>query len=217
VADEPTELEREQSYLDRLYARLDELRARTESDLAAVRRQRPSGTHQNRSERDAFATMYEQRLAQLRAVEDRLCFGRFDVRDGTRRYVGRIGLSDEERQQLLIAWRAPAARLFYQATAATPGDVVRRRHLTTRGRAVVAIEDEVLDLDAIDGGELSHLTGEGALLAALNAHRTGRMGDIVATIQAEQDEIIRSELGGVLVVQGGPGTGKTAVALHRAA
>jgi DNA helicase IV len=217
VADEPTELEREQSYLDRLYARLDELRARTESDLAAVRRQRPSGTHQNRSERDAFATMYEQRLAQLRAVEDRLCFGRFDVRDGTRRYVGRIGLSDEERQQLLIDWRAPAARLFYQATAATPGDVVRRRHLTTRGRAVVAIEDEVLDLDAIDGGELSHLTGEGALLAALNAHRTGRMGDIVATIQAEQDEIIRSELGGVLVVQGGPGTGKTAVALHRAA
>ncbi len=217
MADEPTELEREQSYLDRLYARLDELRARTESDLAAVRRQRPSGTHQNRSERDAFATMYEQRLAQLRAVEDRLCFGRFDVRDGTRRYVGRIGLSDEERQQLLIDWRAPAARLFYQATAATPGDVVRRRHLTTRGRAVVAIEDEVLDLDAIDGGELSHLTGEGALLAALNAHRTGRMGDIVATIQAEQDEIIRSELGGVLVVQGGPGTGKTAVALHRAA
>ena len=217
MADEPTELESEQLYVDRLYGRLDELRARTERDLAAVRRQRPTGTHQNRSERDAFATLYEQRLAQLRAVEDRLCFGRFDMRDGARRYVGRIGLSDDERQQLLIDWRAPAARLFYQATAATPGNVVRRRHLTTRGRAVVAIEDEVLDLDAIDGAELSHLTGEGALLAALNAHRTGRMGDIVATIQAEQDEIIRSELGGVLVVQGGPGTGKTAVALHRAA
>jgi DNA helicase IV len=217
VADEPTELHIEQRYVDRLYSRLDELRDRTERDLAAVRRQRPSGTHQNRSERDAFATLYEQRLAQLRAVEDRLCFGRFDVRDGARRYVGRIGLSDDERQQLLIDWRAPAARLFYQATAATPGDVVRRRHLTTRGRSVVAIEDEVLDLDNIDGAELSHLTGEGALLAALNAHRTGRMGDIVATIQAEQDEIIRSDLGGVLVVQGGPGTGKTAVALHRAA
>jgi len=217
VADEPTELQHEQAYVDRLYRRLDELRGRTEADLAAVRRERPSGTHQNRSERDAFATMYEQRLAQLRAVEDRLCFGRFDVVDGARRYVGRIGLSDDERQQLLIDWRAPAARLFYQATAAAPGDVVRRRHLTTRGRTVVAIEDEVLDLDAINSAELSHLTGEGALLAALNAHRTGRMGDIVATIQAEQDEIIRSELTGVLVVQGGPGTGKTAVALHRAA
>jgi DNA helicase IV len=217
VADEPTELRHEQTYVDRLYGRLDALRARTEADLAAVRRQRPSGTHQNRSERDAFAAMYEQRLAQLRAVEDRLCFGRFDVRDGARRYVGRIGLSDDERQQLLIDWRAPAARLFYQATAASPGDVVRRRHLTTRGRSVVAIEDEVLDLDAINTAELSHLTGEGALLAALTAHRTGRMSDIVATIQAEQDEVIRSDLAGVLVVQGGPGTGKTAVALHRAA
>ncbi len=217
MADEPTELQREQRYVDRLYSRLDELRARTGTDLASVRRERPSGTHQNRSERDAFATMYEQRLSQLNAVEDRLCFGRFDVREGTRRYVGRIGLSDDERQQLLIDWRAPAARLFYQATAAAPADVVRRRHLTTRGRSVVAIEDEVLDLDAINGTELSHLTGEGALLAALNAHRTGRMTDIVATIQAEQDEIIRSDLAGVLVVQGGPGTGKTAVALHRAA
>ncbi|HEX7104908.1 MAG TPA: AAA family ATPase [Acidothermaceae bacterium] len=217
MADEPTELGAEQRYVDQLYARLDELRTRTESDLAAVRRQRPTGTHQNRSERDAFAAMYEQRLGQLRGVEDRLCFGRFDLRGGARRYVGRIGLSDEDRHQLLIDWRAPAARLFYQATAAAPADVVRRRHLTTRGRAVVAIEDEVLDLDHIDRAELAHLTGEGALLAALNAHRTGRMGDIVATIQAEQDEVIRSELGGVLVVQGGPGTGKTAVALHRAA
>ena len=217
MGDEATELTREQRYVDQLYARLDELRARTERDLAAVRRQRPSGTHQNRSERDAFATMYEQRLSQLRAVEDRLCFGRFDVRDGNRRYVGRIGLSDDERHQLLVDWRAPAARLFYQATAASPGDVVRRRHLTTHGRSVVAIEDEVLDLERLDDADVSTLSGEGALLAALNAHRTGRMSDIVATIQAEQDEIIRSELAGVLVVQGGPGTGKTAVALHRAA
>jgi len=217
VGDEATELAREQQYVDQLYARLDELRAHTAEELAAVRRQRPSGTHQNRSERDAFATLYEQRLAQLNAVEDRLCFGRFDTRDAVRRYVGRIGLSDEDRQQMLVDWRAPAARLFYQATAAVPGDVVRRRHLTTRGRGVVAIEDEVLDLDSIDDSERSTLSGEGALFAALNARRTGRMGDIVATIQAEQDEIIRSELPGVLIVQGGPGTGKTAVALHRAA
>jgi DNA helicase IV len=217
VGDDATELHREQAHVDQMYARLDELRARTSRDLVAVRRQRPSGTHQNRSERDAFATLYEQRLAQLNAVEDRLCFGRFDTRDGAVRYVGRIGLSDDERHQLLVDWRAPAARLFYQATAASPGDVVRRRHLTTRGRNVIAIEDEVLDLDKLDAEEVSTLSGEGALFAALNAHRTGRMGDIVATIQAEQDEIIRSELPGILVVQGGPGTGKTAVALHRAA
>ena len=212
-----TELEREQHYVDRLYGRLDELRDRAERELIAVRATAPSGTHQNRSERDAFATLYEQRLSQLRAVEDRLVFGRFDTVEAGRRYVGRIGLSDEERHQLLIDWRAPAARLFYQATAAAPGDVVRRRHLTTRDRAVTAIEDEVLDLDGIEAGDLSTLSGEGALLAALNAKRTGRMGDIVATIQAEQDDVIRAELPGVLVVQGGPGTGKTAVALHRAA
>jgi DNA helicase IV len=217
VANAETELQREQHYVDLLYGRLDELRARAERELVAVRGTAPSGTHQNRSERDSFAALYEQRLAQLRAVEDRLCFGRFDTTDEGQRYVGRIGLSDDERVQLLIDWRAPAARMFYQATAASPGDVVRRRHLTTRGRAVTAIEDEVLNLDDIDAGELATLSGEGALLAALNAKRTGRMGDIVATIQAEQDDVIRAELSGVLVVQGGPGTGKTAVALHRAA
>ena len=217
VSQHATELEREQRYVDRLYQRLDELRARTERKLSAVRRQRPSGSHQNRSERDSFATLYENRLAQLNAVEERLCFGSFDRRDGTRHYVGRIGLSDDDHHQLLLDWRAPAARLFYQATAAAPGDVVRRRHLTTQRRRVLAIEDEVLDLDVIADADRATLSGEGALFAALNASRTGRMGDIVATIQAEQDDVIRSQLAGVLVVQGGPGTGKTAVALHRAA
>src|SRR6478735_295318 len=207
----------EQAYVDRLYARLDALRARTATELAAVRRSGPVGTHQNRSERDSFATLHEQRLAQLEAVEDRLAFSRVDLRDGVRRYIGRLGLSDEEQTQLLVDWRAPASRDFYQATAASPGDVVRRRHLATRGRAVVGVEDEALDLDSLDHDQRSSLTGEGALLAAVGAHRTGRMGDIVATIQAEQDRVIRSDLAGPLVVQGGPGTGKTAVALHRAA
>jgi DNA helicase IV len=212
-----TEVEHEQEYVDLLYARLDHLRARTRDELARVRRSTPSGTHQNRSERDAFATLHESRLAQLEAVEDRLCFGRTDLTDGTRRYIGRLGLSDEEQAQLLVDWRAPAARSFYQATAAAPGDVVRRRHLATRGRSVTGVEDEVLDLEAIPDADRRTLSGEGALLAAVGSHRTGRMGDIVATIQAEQDRVIRSDLAGVLVVQGGPGTGKTAVALHRAA
>jgi DNA helicase IV len=211
------EIDLEQSYIDQLYARLDQLRERTAAELATVRRTVATGTHQNRSERDAFATLHEVRLAQLLAVEDRLAFGRLDLASGTRRYVGRLGLSDDDQTQLLVDWRAPAARSFYQATAAEPGDVVRRRHLATRDRTVVGVEDEVLDLEHMDGDQRASLSGEGALLAAIGAARSGRMADIVATIQGEQDRVIRSDLAGVLVVQGGPGTGKTAVALHRAA
>ena len=209
------QLDREQAHVTTVYARLDELRAHTRDRLAEVRRRGAVGTHQNRSERDAFATLYEDRLAQLNSVEDRLLFGRLDLRDGQRRYIGRIGISDAEHQPLLTDWRAPAAQPFYQATAAHPGDVVLRRHLQTKGRTVVGLEDDLLDAEAVAGDVV--LSGEGALLAALAAERTGRMSDIVATIQAEQDAIIRSSLDGVLVVEGGPGTGKTAVALHRAA
>lgn len=215
------QLRAEQDVVDGLYRRLDELRRQTRDRLAHVRRAGPSGSPQNRSERDAFATLYEDRLARLEAVEDRLAFGRLDLTDGERRYIGRIGLNDEEHAPLLTDWRAPAAQAFYRATAAHPDDVVLRRHLVTRGRSVTGLEDELLDLSAIAEGEDlpggEHLSGEGALLAALAARRTGRMGDIVATIQAEQDAVIRSGLQGALVVQGGPGTGKTAVALHRAA
>ncbi|MDQ1625524.1 MAG: hypothetical protein QOJ49_1022, partial [Actinomycetota bacterium] len=196
------ELEHEQGYVDLLYTRLDDLRERTLDELRRIRRTGASGTPQMRSERDAFAGLHEQRLAQLEAVEDRLAFGRLDLTSGLRRYIGRVGLSDDDQTQLLVDWRAPAARSFYQATAATPGDVVRRRHLSTRGRNVVGVEDEVLDLDAMDQADRSTLNGEGALLAAIGAHRTGRMGDIVATIQAEQDRVIRSDLAGPLVVQG---------------
>jgi DNA helicase IV len=214
------ELHVEQHTVDRLYRRLDQLRAQATERLSRVKRVGPSGSPQNRSERDAFASMYEDRLAQLEAVEDRLCFGRLDLTDSEVRYIGRIGLTDTEHVPILTDWRAPAAQAFYRATAAQPDCVVRRRHLLTRGRAVMGLEDEVLDLEGLDRNDavdVAHLSGEGALFAALNEHRTGHMGDIVATIQAEQDAIIRSELAGVLVVQGGPGTGKTAVALHRAA
>ncbi|WP_282945428.1 HelD family protein [Cellulomonas endometrii] len=215
------QLAAEQQVVDRLYARLDELREQTRERLAEVRRVGPSGSPQNRSERDAFATLYEDRLARLEAVEDRLAFGRLDLSEGGRRYIGRIGLNDAEHASLLTDWRAPAAQSFYRATSAQPDGVLQRRHLVTRGRRVTGLEDEVLDLDALADGDaadqLGELSGEGALLAALAARRTGRMGDIVATIQAEQDAIIRAELAGALIVQGGPGTGKTAVALHRAA
>jgi DNA helicase IV len=212
-----TEVDAEQAAVDRHYARLDELRAQTAARLAQVRRSGPSGSPQNRSERDAFATLYEDRLAQLDGVEQRLTFGRLDLADGATRYIGRIGLTDDQHAQLLTDWRAPAAQPFYRATAAQSDDVVRRRHLVTRGREVTGVEDEVLDLERLADDDRASLSGEGALLAALSAGRTGRMSDIVATIQAEQDAIIRAPMTGALVVQGGPGTGKTAVALHRAA
>ena len=207
----------EQAHLDLVYRRLDQLIEAAQQQLAAVRRTGSVGTPQARSERDAFATTLEHRIAQLRAVQDRLVFGRLDLRSGERHHIGRIGISDQRHDKLLVDWRAPVAAPFYQATPAAPGDVVRRRHLTTSGREVVHLDDEVLDLSAISDTERATLQGEGALMAAVTAPRTGRMGDIVATIQGEQDRIVRDELAGVLVVQGGPGTGKTAVALHRAA
>jgi DNA helicase IV len=226
------ELGSEQKYVSLLYDRLDELRARTSDRLATVLRQ-TGGTLQARSERESAAAMYTERLAQLGAVEDGLCFGRLDHDDGAFRYIGRIGLTAENGvegpdaagpeggidrdEPLLLDWRAPAARPFYLATAAAPDGVRRRRHIRSRGRVVVGLDDEVLDLQ--DARQTRHegLVGEAALLAALTEGRTGRMRDIVETIQAEQDEVIRDDLSGVLVVQGGPGTGKTAVALHRAA
>ncbi len=211
----------EQHYLDDLYARLDLLHDRAERELTRVRRMGSTGTPQARSERDAFATLYENRLMQLQGVEDRLCFGRLDLLDTSTRYIGRLGLFDDDQLQLLVDWRAPAARDFYQATAAQPSDVVLRRHLQTKGRIVTDVYDDVLSAEGLDDQSVELGTGalaaDGVLLAALNAHRTGRMSDIVATIQGEQDEIIRAPLEGVVVVQGGPGTGKTAVALHRAA
>jgi DNA helicase IV len=213
-----SELENEQAYVSMLYDRLDTLRARAAGRVAqALRPAGEGGTYQARLERDALVTRYRDRLAQLWSAEIGLCFGRLDLADGTRRYVGRLGLADDDREPLLVDWRAPAARSFYRATPADHSGVVRRRHLRTKGRVVVDFEDDVLDLDALSDDERSGLSGEAALLASLNASRTGRMGDIVATIQAEQDRIIRSELRGILVVEGGPGTGKTAVALHRAA
>ncbi len=212
------ELEREQDYITVLYGRLDDLRERASARRAAILRQ-TGGTHQARLERDNFSVMYSQQVAQFNAAENGLCFGRLEFNDGELRYIGRVGLhsDSDEYAQLLMDWRADAARPFYLATAASPGEVRVRRHLRTRGRTLISLDDEVLDLASADPSRHEGLTGESALLAALSASRTGSMTDIVETIQAEQDEIIRAPMPGALVVQGGPGTGKTAVALHRAA
>lgn len=205
-----------------MYAHLDALRDRTKAALEQLRRSPVVPTPAGRAERDAFDALHTERLRQLATVEDRLTFGRLDLAGGAARYIGRIGLSDDDRHQLLVDWRAPAAAAFYQATAREPAGVVRRRHLGLRGRRVATVDDEVLDADGLEAAASgvigsNSVAGGGALMSALTAHRTGRMRDIVETLQAEQDRVVRSELPGVLVVQGGPGTGKTAVALHRAA
>ena len=208
------ELAQEQAYLTMLYERLDVLRAVTEQRLAAVRLGPTAENLQGWSERESFAQLYQDRTAELEAAERNLCFGRLDFDDDDRFYIGRLGLRSDDHDQLLVDWRARAAEPFYRATPRERYGVTRRRHLHTANRRVVSLDDDVLDLDAVDE---TRLTGEAALLASLRRGRTGRMGDIVATIQADQDRIIREDPGGILVVEGGPGTGKTVVALHRAA
>jgi DNA helicase IV len=211
------ELAAEQAYVDSAYARLEAMRDAAERVREAYADVRAGGTHQARLERDIAWDVTQRRLADLDIGDAPLMFGRLDMEDHSRWYVGRIAVEDEVHTPLVVDWRAPVSEPFYRATAVEPMDVVRRRHLITRkGRELVGLDDEVFDQEAIDEAGLP-VAGEGALLAALERNRTGRMGDIVATIQAEQDEAIRADLPGPLVVAGGPGTGKTAVALHRAA
>ncbi|UBU18621.1 HelD family protein [Nonomuraea gerenzanensis] len=211
-------LDTEQRTVSWLYERLDAARENAQRTLREVYAGGAVAvTRQARVEREVLAAEQARRLAQLNAVERGLCFGRIDDAAGGSTYIGRIGLRDESHESVLIDWRAPAARPFYVATATEPGGLVRRRHLHLKDRLVVGIDDEVFDLEGMSEGDRRTLVGEAALLAALRRGRTGRMGDVVATIQTEQDRVIRASLQGALVVQGGPGTGKTVAALHRAA
>ncbi|MGQ5262388.1 HelD family protein [Micromonospora sp. ZYX-F-536] len=205
----------EQRHLDRVYARLAELRR------SAVRAERDGyrmarvGTFGALVERDAMVFHAAQRRHTLDAEHEGLVFGRLDLRDRQVLHVGRLGIRDEDATTLVVDWRAPAAAAFYQATPAQPLGVVRRRTIQSRNERVTRIEDDLLDPTAAPEGMT--VVGDGALLATLS-RATGRgMRDIVATIQREQDEAIRSPGSGVTIVAGGPGTGKTAVALHRAA
>ncbi|MFE0153730.1 HelD family protein [Nonomuraea sp. NPDC059007] len=208
----------EQVKVTMLYGRLDLARERAERALREVHGGGGAGlTARMLVEREVTAGEQAGRLAQLHAVERGLCFGRVDESGGRTVYIGRIGLRDDEHESVLVDWRAPAARPFYIATPADPAGLVRRRHLHTRARTVVGLDDEVFDLAGMSEHDRRDLVGEAALLAALRRGRTGRMTDVVATIQTEQDRVIRAGLQGALVVQGGPGTGKTVAALHRAA
>lgn len=215
---ESAELQKEQEFIGRLYDRVDVLRGvaaeHVENALTPV-----GNGMQARLEREVLVAERSGLLAALNAVDGSLCFGRIDLSDGTAHHIGRIGIreADDAHTPILIDWRAPVARPFYLATGHTPMGLRRRRHLTTDGRVVTELHDEILDLGDQERTGFEDPSGDAVLLAALSSARTGRMGDIVRTIQAEQDRIIRAPHQGVLVVEGGPGTGKTAVALHRAA
>ena len=205
------ELAAERAHIAFLYERLDAERAAASGELAGVLRNGSTETTEDLWQREVAAGTVNARLGRLRVADSGLCFGRLDEESGEVLYIGRIGLFDEQDdyRPLLTDWRAPVARPFYCATAANPEGVTRRRHFRTQGRRVIDFHDDVLDHGVADGDDV--------LLAALNAPRGETMGDIVATIQAEQDEIIRLGHTGVVVIDGGPGTGKTVVALHRVA
>ena len=211
------EVATEQTYVDRVYVQL-EASARNAQQLAKEGHERGKLEHEGGLvERDAMVFQAARRIAQLDAAHEGLVFGRLDLIadiDKEPRYIGRIGLRDANRDSLLIDWRAPAASVFYQATAAEPQGVVRRRVLSAEHRTVVGVEDELLDA-SVDTD--LPIIGEGALMAQLGRARDRSMHSIVATIQAEQDKAIRAPGKGVVSISGGPGTGKTVVALHRAA
>ena len=224
----------EQAYIDHAYdclvrSREDALKLRGHTEAGM------GGTFQNRFERNAIDDALVKRLTDLDLGDAALVFGRIDRLENDELesfHIGRLAVSDEKRQPVVVDWRAPIAEPFYRATGRQPMNLARRRHFIVQSNKLLGIEDELFGEGHLGIGQDEGLVADGegtvtqagtglrgysTLLASIERGRTGQLGDIVATIQAEQDEIIRSPQSGVLVVQGGPGTGKTVVALHRAA
>lgn len=231
MTEQHPDLADEQAHVDHAYDCLE--RSRTDAwKLRDLSEAGLGGTFQARYERDVFDEALVNRLTQLDLGDAALVFGRIDrAAEGPDAvesfHIGRLAVSDENREPVVVDWRAPVAEPFYRATGRDAMGLVRRRHFAVHGRTILGIEDELFGEGHLGvghdeglGGEPSMgsgLRGYSTLISVLERGRTGQLGDIVATIQAEQDEIIRSPQHGVLVVQGGPGTGKTVVALHRAA
>ncbi|GGM39584.1 hypothetical protein GCM10011608_25390 [Micromonospora sonchi] len=199
--------------MDRVYDLLEGMRARANDLAGEGHRRAAGGPATGLVERDAMVHQATVRLRALDVEAEGIVFGRLDFDDGESFHIGRLGVRDG-LEPLLVDWRAPAAAAFYRATSGEPLGVVRRRVIICRGPKVIDLDDDVLSPER--AGDLRVL-GEGALLAALRRSRGPHMRDIVSTIQREQDEAIRAPAPGVTLISGGPGTGKTQVALHRAA
>ncbi len=213
------ELDAEQAYINYAHACLEQSRERAARLTDGFQPAR-GGTNQARFERESVVEGVVNRLTQLDVGDRSLIFGRIDTAGVDEQfYIGRLGVWNESQDPVVVDWRAQAAEPFYRATGPVPMGLRQRRHFVTRGRKLLGIDDEIFGdvTEAQLSPDREAGRGQGALVAALEAGRSGHLGDIVATIQAEQDEIIRASHRGVLVVQGGPGTGKTVVALHRAA
>ena len=209
------EVAAEQAYVDNVYERLEASGQMAQALVAEGYARGHIGHEGGLVERDAMVFQASKRIAALNAAHDGLVFGRLNLLDGESRYIGRIGVRDENRDVIVVDWRAPAAAVFYQATAQDPAGVVRRRVLRCSGEKVIGVEDDLLDADNAPDDLV--IVGEGALLASLSRARDSSMHSVVATIQKEQDEAIRAPSRGATTIGGGPGTGKTVVALHRAA
>ncbi|WP_419842242.1 HelD family protein [Candidatus Poriferisodalis sp.] len=220
------EIQTEQAHIDRAYSLLESSRQRAQRLRTMVEVGR-GGTRQARFERDVIEDTVAGRLSRLEIGSSSLVFGRIDRRTTPEAgacetfCIGRLAVADERQEPVVVDWRAPIAEPFFRATGGHPLGLARRRHFVCRGRTLIDLEDEIFDFEALERGDADtagpRLRAHGALYAALEQRRDGRLPQVVATIQAEQDEIIRSPRKGVLICQGGPGTGKTVVALHRAA
>lgn len=225
------EIAAEQAHVDQVYAELTKAGERAALvEAEGLARGRTDRTGEAREEeitglfeRDALVFNAGRRRQSLQTQYEGLVFGRLDLEHDkpdehgdTRevRYIGRLGVRDDTYEPLVIDWRAPAASPFYRATPVEPQGVVRRRVLRCRDSRVLGVEDDLMVPEAPEG---MVIVGDGALMAALTRSRGARMRDIVATIQRHQDEAIRADSSGVTEITGGPGTGKTVVALHRAA
>ncbi|GAB3276101.1 HelD family protein [Parasphingorhabdus pacifica] len=209
------EIEAEQTHVDRVYVRLGELRSEAAEMRDKSYEHGREATPEALYERDVMVHHANRTLQALDAESEGLVFGRLDLADGDVMHVGRLGIRDQRFDNLLVDWRAPVAAAFYQATPEQPLDVVRRRVIRSSRRTVVDVSDDLLD--PARAPEDMPVVGDGALMASLSRARSDAMRNIVATIQKEQDDAIRAPSGGVTEITGGPGTGKTAVALHRAA
>ena len=200
------ELDEEQAHIHRAYEHLDRMRTRAEKLLADAP-----------ADPDLIASL-KRRVFQLTDTNRPLCFGRLDTEGGEQWHIGRRHVEDEDAEPVVVEWRAPIAVPFYRATIEEPLGLRRRRQFVVDGRTLVQMADDLFGPDAAAmAAEGPQVRGRDALLAELERARTGQMLDIVATIQTEQDVVIRAPMAGILTVQGGPGTGKTAIGLHRAA